>query len=768
MSNVDERVLEVQKWVNLTFGFNPNFGELAPETGRTGWSTMYALTRGLQLEIGIANPVNAFGPATLAACPTLRRDAQGILVMILQGAMWCKGYSPGGFNGTFGPNTESGVKRMQEDAGLNPDGIVTPRVFQAMLNMDAYVEVGINPDSRIRQIQQHLNRNYYQTTGVSPADGHYTRDTNIGLIYALQLEANVPGANGRYGPGTIAATPTIAPGSTAGNFIQLIQFSLYVNGHYNGSFNGVFTGTMEESVRSFQEFSKLPVTGIVNLDTWMQLLVSTGNPERKGQAIDTSETLTSAKVETLLNDGRRTAGRYLTGSYALTPPELQTCYRLGLNVFPIYQRGSNRLSYFSFNQGINDAREAVQAAAGLAFPYDTIIYFTIDFDIYDHQIDTHIFPYFDAIKMEMDSMDNPYRIGVYGPRNACSRVSKSGYSVASFVSGMSTMFTGNIGHTLPEDWSFNQVKEHFIGSGAGRLAIDNNIASGLDWGANKQDPNVTVPPTEGNARNQPFFDILDEITQFAFEFHGGGSGSQLVANKSVLNYLRHENYTGPAWTFVAGSLANNFITEAVNRFGKPSTLPRLYDPGTGVDLDFPHLFATMDAIRYQGSLAITPDNFLADYGGWVGDLITVFGDAKNRLDAGDFSSIYLASRHLIGNHSEGTFPIDDLFADMDAINIAHSLGNQGWSSSISRAVRNYYNVGYQRRFKAAARNRFDNDREQFYNLGMFYLNPLNPVTAVSTGFFAQNFGVPTPTTSEANEVCRAFYDVVALYLDQEV
>ena len=42
-------------------------------------------------------------------------------------------------------------------------------------------------------------------------------------------------ANGNYGPGTIAATPTVNQGANS-DVVQVIQYGLYVNGFYTGCF----------------------------------------------------------------------------------------------------------------------------------------------------------------------------------------------------------------------------------------------------------------------------------------------------------------------------------------------------------------------------------------------------------------------------------------------------------------------------------------------------------------------------------------------------
>lgn len=44
----DPWVLEVQQWLNKTYGSNPNYGSVA-ETGQTGWDTIYGIIRAIQL-----------------------------------------------------------------------------------------------------------------------------------------------------------------------------------------------------------------------------------------------------------------------------------------------------------------------------------------------------------------------------------------------------------------------------------------------------------------------------------------------------------------------------------------------------------------------------------------------------------------------------------------------------------------------------------------------------------------------------------------------
>ncbi|PEY35752.1 hypothetical protein CN354_15135 [Bacillus cereus] len=91
----------------------------------------------------------------------------------------------------------------------------------------------------------------------------------------------------------------------------------------------------------------------------------------------------------------------------------------------------------------------------------------------------------------MKALGGKYKVGIYGTRNVCSRVSKVGYAVSSFVSGMSTGFSGNLGYPLPKNWAFDQISTIKIGSGEGTIEIDNDIQSGIDKGVS-----VVYPPVK--------------------------------------------------------------------------------------------------------------------------------------------------------------------------------------------------------------------------------------------------------------------------------
>jgi hypothetical protein len=132
------------------------------------------------------------------------------------------------------------------------------------------------------------------------------------------------------------------------------------------------------------------------------------------------------------------------------------------------------------------------AAAGAEFdiPLNTVIYVAVDFDALDADVTTKILPYFQSLHQ---AAGDEYQIGIYGARNVCSRVSAAGYAVNSFVSDMSSGFSGNMGYRLPSNWGFDQISNLTITSGSHSLEIDNDITS-----VNAAEFNSIYPTTPDN------------------------------------------------------------------------------------------------------------------------------------------------------------------------------------------------------------------------------------------------------------------------------
>ncbi|MFI2077636.1 glycoside hydrolase domain-containing protein [Streptomyces triculaminicus] len=495
----DEMVLRAQKFVNSVYG--TRIGMRVAEDGRTSWNTMYALTRALQYELGIPELSNSFGQTTLSKIAEKygKLDETTIpsadFCRIIQSALYCKGYDGGDINGTYHSRVKAAVAKLNQNMGVDgtyPGSSLWPKVVKGLFNMDAYVSVS-NGSETIRSIQQWLNGRYILRKDfyVIPCDGHHSRDVAKSMLFAIQYELGMADgvANGAFGPGTQAGlkSHTLSTGSS-GVWVQLFTAAMVLNKR-PVSFSASFTSSLADSVTAFQAFMNLAANGQADFQTWSSLLVSYGDQTRQGAACDGITKITPARAQALKDAGYKYIGRYLYNPSTtslpekeIQPGELATIQQYGLRCFPIYQTWARSVDYYSVAQGVADCMNAAFKAEQHGFKPGSRIYFAVDYDAVDDEVTSHILPYFRSIRDEMVKLGSPYKIGVYGPRNACSRISAEGYADTSFVSDMSSGFSGNLGYTMPENWAFDQIVTKTIGSGDSKIEIDNNIASGRDTG----------------------------------------------------------------------------------------------------------------------------------------------------------------------------------------------------------------------------------------------------------------------------------------------
>jgi peptidoglycan hydrolase-like protein with peptidoglycan-binding domain len=513
-------VRRAQQWVNATYsgvnGFTP-----VPEDGVAGWATMHALTRALQHELGITELSDSFGPTTLNLL-TQRggvklTEPNGNIVRIVQCACYGKGYDPGSISGTFDRQTCRAVCKLMSDAGLN-DGFVDavpPKVVKALLTMDAYQLVA-GGTATVRSIQQWLNDRYWgrQNFFVLACDGNVSRDVQKALYLAIQFELGMTDADatGVFGPRTRAGLDAhpLCKGS-AGSFVQLFTAAMVFNRIRLGDlriyerFTDTFDIEVTAAVCAFQAFSAIPVTGAGDYVTWCQLLVSDGDPTRACAAVDCITTITDARAATLTAAGYTMVGRYLDErpsskplNKQIQPGELDVIFRNCLKVFPISQYSGHEASYFTYAQGITDAEGAHDAARKHGFGRGTVIYFAVDFDATQSDIDGCVIPYFQGVVAGLAGRGQHYVHGVYGSRNICSEVTRRTHASWSYVAGMSTGYSGNMGYPLPENWAFNQVQTTTLGSGTGQIEIDRDAhRPGSDPGVSSV--NSPTVPGRGSA-----------------------------------------------------------------------------------------------------------------------------------------------------------------------------------------------------------------------------------------------------------------------------
>lgn len=638
----DEKVLEAQKWVNATYanvsGYVP-----CPEDGRTGWGTMYSLIMGLQHELGISPVVASFGPGTMAKMQALGEigfgwDANRNIVAILEHGLFCKGYwavEPDSY-GWFTGVTREAVKSLRSNMGIpEGDGTINAKIAKCILNMDAYVVVAGGTD-KIRGIQQWLNGGYWQKDAynIGPCDGIYSRDVQKALMIALQYELGLT-PTGNFGPGTQAGLKahTVAEGSS-GIFVQLFTAACVFNEpviihgqddqEVRTTFKDSFDSKTKEFVEVFQRFSQLLENGLGDYQTWSQLLVSMGDPDREAHGCDTRYEITASRAKWLYDNGFRIVGRYLydppgsTLDKEIKPGELQTIFDAGLRVFPIYQDNARQLSDFTYTAGYQHALNAHKLASDYGFNRGTTIYFACDYDATQEAIDGYpqgIITYFNGVVAGLASQGKKYLHGVYGSRNVCTNVTGKTLARYSFVSGMSYGFSGNLGFPLPDNWSMNQIKEFTVTNGSDTFDLDRDVwRDRSDPGSNSV--NVAAGPADG------FIAYVENLYNLAVAYGGDKNPSRLV-----MEYIRHEKYQGMAWWWLAGSYDSGFIDYCNGR--GMSVMDSFKDPISGYDLDATHLMATANGFLVNSDPSDKQSATGGDIAGWGGDIMTFYADWRN-------------------------------------------------------------------------------------------------------------------------------------------
>lgn len=491
----DEMVLAVQKWVNATYAGVDGY-ETVTEDGLTGWSTIYSLREGLQHELGISPVAEGFGDQTLAALTEIigqLKDgytAKPNITKLIKGAFWCKGISPTDFTDSYGTEVDEAFAELQTDAGPDVTGDVSVNLMAALFDMSAFVLVS-GGTAKVRSMQQWLNYQYSDYTGILPCDGIYQRDTNVALIYALQraLGMSATEATGTFGPQTESMLKqiSITPTETL-PIVQIVEYGLFLNGFYSGDFDTTYTEEVGNAVESFASFMNYDGASTTADYTVIKgLVTSNGDTDRNSDTMDCAAQLTAADISKFVAADFSIVGRYLTGTVgtgaderdkSLTSTEVDAILNGGMKLFPIYEDGGYEQDYFTAAQGTTDAGLVSQAAANLGLPAGTIIYFAVDVDIQDGDIDGTVIPYLSAVQDGLGGTG--YRVGIYGTRNVCLHVQSQLGVQFSFVADMSYGWSGNLGFRMPTNWAFDQFTEYTAGSTG--IDIDQDASSGRDNG----------------------------------------------------------------------------------------------------------------------------------------------------------------------------------------------------------------------------------------------------------------------------------------------
>lgn len=687
----DTWIQQCQIWLNAQYSSQPGYVP-APETGVTGWGTMYALTRALQIELGIAAPSNTFGAGTsgsftaqVGTINALTASTHPNIIGILRSALWCKGYS-GGYNAPPGlapflqwsSEIAASVNQVRTDLGLSGGGI-DAKLMKSLLTMDAYVTLpGGTPT--VRLIQQWMNGRYVNRANypLVPCDGLYTRQVQKGMMYGLQYEIGMTDAvaNGNFGPGTqqgIRDHGAIGLGDVDGprKMVSLFQAALIFNGYTGAPFTGAFNLASKTQMNAFQEFVGLGSTADANYSTWASLLVSTGDPDRPVSAADTATEITAARASALYAAGVRTVGRYINGTTKrLQWTELANLAAAGIEWFPIYQEFNNDPVWFSYLQGNVQGQRLIARARGIGIPSGSLVFLSVDYDATDSDITSIVIPHFRGAHDAMAN-DGEYtlRLGIYGTRNVCSRVTSAGYAEGSFIADMSTGWSGNLGFSLPQAWMYDQIKTVTVGSGAGAILVDRVAASSR---AESLGPQALSPTPVKYLGAVPVAWADMTWWRWAALFHISetlveqSSQTVMIRNEVLLHALQRPTYwtgSGPlmngAWQTLFTPMIHfrlalpeeqiqqiaNYTDRVLSYVGN-QVFPIPEDGPIG---DVAHFAAVTRSYTNLGIPTAGDGTKLVDLAAWAGDLATAWEDyEETRVAQGGLLDAYTWLRAHIG------------------------------------------------------------------------------------------------------------------------
>lgn len=253
--------------------------------------------------------------------------------------------------------------------------------------------------------------NYRNGNNALPVTGSYDSET-YNAVHAYQA-ANSLGADGVAGTGTLSKLTQglVVQKGFQNNAARAAQY--LISKFENISINGNFDSTSDTLTKSFQSKMAISVDGKIGPTSWQYLF---GHQFYPVYGCDTATTLDASKLQLLANKGMTFVGRYLPGSnYPITVAEKDLILSKNFSIVSIWEKDSpTKASYFSSSSGTKDAAYAISGAREINQPSNTPIYFAIDYDASESDVNGNIEAYVTAIIAEFKRQNYPYQVGLYG------------------------------------------------------------------------------------------------------------------------------------------------------------------------------------------------------------------------------------------------------------------------------------------------------------------------------------------------------------------
>lgn len=154
------------------------------------------------------------------------------------------------------------------------------------------------------------------------------------------------------------------------------------------------------------------------------------------KGVDIAVPCSAALCETVAADDNRFIARYLSvyNWKLLTSTEAARIHAAGMSVVCFYE-DSGSPSEQSYSNGYAQAENAMEKAQAAGQTANSAIYFAIDYDATESQIQDAVVPYFQGIKQCFEDNNSPYSIGVYGSGAVCQKIKQdSGLAEYSYLS----------------------------------------------------------------------------------------------------------------------------------------------------------------------------------------------------------------------------------------------------------------------------------------------------------------------------------------------
>lgn len=205
----------------------------------------------------VAVPVGQVEPTTAAGIDRtlLKAGSQGAAVSELQAALKLLGYFTGTVDGVYGESTVVSVSQFQQAAGLNPDGIVSPRTWERLFPL-----VPTTASSAAFPVPT-VTKTPAAANSSAPND---TRVTNSKPTPASVPQLSTPAAS------TSVNLPVLRLGMR-GSTVKRLQQRLQAVGLFKEPVDGIFGDKTEIAVKAAQRRYRLKPDGVVGAATWKAL-----------------------------------------------------------------------------------------------------------------------------------------------------------------------------------------------------------------------------------------------------------------------------------------------------------------------------------------------------------------------------------------------------------------------------------------------------------------------------------------------------------------